>query len=88
MKYQYKCTNKDCERYLAILDVEQAMDTEHVADCPVCNLPTQRIYTPLPHTWGKNAVDWTKNGKRIINPDEPSVPSGTKWFGGYTLPED
>ena len=45
MKYLFKCKEHD------EFEVEQSMQDEHVADCPACGWPAERVWTSTPHTW-------------------------------------
>lgn len=85
MIYQFKCTTPDCGMFDKIFDVEQWILDEHVANCPTCGKPARRVFASLSHHWKK--ADYTKDGKRILNPDLPHVPEGTKYTHGWTPKE-
>lgn len=43
-------------------EVEQGMMETHEALCPICDSPTQRIYTPLMHYWPDSL--WHADGSK------------------------
>ena len=67
-------------------EVKQPIHQTHEAICPICNGPTQRIYTPLPFMFGRS--DYHKDGSRDLNPDLPIVPGGTKYTQGWSPKEE
>jgi len=76
MTYQFRCPAH------GISEIKQRMTDTHEALCPICQSPTQRIYSPPIHYWPD--VLWNKDGSKQ-NPDElPPVPNtGTKYFPGF-----
>ena len=46
-KYTFTCPSPGHGRF----EVEQKMMEPHIADCPICNQPAERIWTPVPHVW-------------------------------------
>jgi len=55
----------------------QPMNQEHIANCPVCSQPTQRVYLPLDYYWPNDL--WNPDGSRQ-SPDElPPVPQDQNW---------
>ena len=66
MIYQFRCSEH------GDFEVNQSMLEEHIANCPVCNTPAQRVYLPPIHYWPD--VLWHNDGSRQ-SPDElPPVP--------------
>ena len=85
MIYQFKCTNEHCRMFNFPVDEKQPLHEEHEAYCLDCNRKMRRIYSPLPFKFGRS--DYNKDGSRDLNPDLPSVPSGTKYTHGWTPKE-
>jgi len=79
MIYIFKCKEH------GTFEVKQEIGEPHVAHCPECWEPAERVYTPLPHTWKKQ--DFNRDGSRDLNPDLPHVPEGTKYTHGWTPKE-
>ncbi len=76
MIYLFRCPTH------GIQEVKQPLHQYHESLCPICNGPTERVYSPLAFQFGK--VDYNKDGSRDLNPDLPIVPSGTKWTHGWS----
>ena len=49
MIYQFRCPMH------GVFEINQPMHQHHEAICPVCNGPTQRVYTSATHYWAGQA---------------------------------
>ena len=43
--YTFKCLTH------GQFEVKQNTHDEHIADCPKCHMPSDRVYLPVPHVW-------------------------------------
>lgn len=56
MIYEFRCSEH------GVFEVDQPMMVEHKANCPECDKPTKRVYSPTPHYWDSPKPLFHKDG--------------------------
>ena len=65
-----------------IFEVEQRIMDKHVANCPICGKPAQRVYTPIIHYF--NDCLYHMDGSKQDSSELPTVYGGmNKFFSGF-----
>ena len=71
-----------CHPYPYKFEVEQRIMDKHVANCPVCGRPAQRVYTPITHYF--NDCLYHMDGSKQDSSELPTVYGGmNKFFSGF-----
>jgi len=75
MRYDFRCMIH------GIFEVTQPINAEHVANCPICGEPAERVFTPITHYFPDCL--WHKDGSKQDPSELPTVYGGPgRYFHG------